>query len=404
MVDFLLESRIDMALNDTSPFDFQSWLRNLKSPAVASEFAADVDLKARFPSESLQSFREERLMSAPVPVALGGMGLGLRQQCELVAAIAQQCGSSGMVLAMHYSQVACVTRNTTGSPFFTDYQRTLGDKQWLMASITSEVGTFGDTRSSICSVQREGDRFKLRKEATTGSYCAHADTILVTTRRAEDASANDQVLVLVPKEGAKLEQTTDWDTMGMRGTCSPGFVLETEGGVEQIFPTPFAEIAAQSMVPHSHILWSALWWGLANAAYTKAATLVRGQARKNPGSTPPSAIRLAELLVKVQTMRHHWQGVADEFDAHVAAGTDVKALGEMGWALKLNSLKTACSEAAPAIIHDALLILGIPGFSNQGPLSVSRIYRDALSGALMISNERIAAKSASMLLVFKDSH
>ena len=52
-----------MALNDTSPFDFQSWLRNLKSPAVASEFAADVDLKARFPSESLQSFREERLMS-----------------------------------------------------------------------------------------------------------------------------------------------------------------------------------------------------------------------------------------------------------------------------------------------------------------------------------------------------
>ena len=39
----------------------------------------------------------------------------------------------------------------------------------------------------------------------------------------------------------------------------------------------------------------------------------------------------------------------------------------------------------------------------QGPLSVARIYRDALSGALMVSNERIAAKSASMLLVVKDS-
>ena len=392
-----------MAQTDASSFDFQSWLKGLKSPAVAGQFAADVDAQGRFPIESLRSFQEERLMSAPVSKELGGMGLGMREQCELVAAVAQQCGSSGMVLAMHYSQVACVTRNTSGSAFFQNYQRELCNQQLLMASITSEVGTFGDTRSSICAVECDGEQFKLRKEATTGSYCAHADTILVTTRRAADASANDQVLVLVPKQGANLVQTTDWDTMGMRGTCSPGFVLETSGHVDQILPVPFADIASQSMVPFSHILWSALWWGLANAAYSKAATLVRGQARKTPGSTPSSAIRLAELLVKVQAMRHHWQGVADEFDAQVAAGTDVKALGEMGWALKLNSLKTACSQASPAIIHDALLVLGIPGFSNKGPLSVSRIYRDSLSGALMVSNERIAAKSASMLLVFKDS-
>jgi acyl-CoA dehydrogenase len=191
--------------------------------------------------------------------------------------------------------------------------------------------------------------------------------------------------------------------MGMRGTCSPGFVLDTQGHADQVLPVPFADIASQSMVPFSHILWSSLWWGLANGAYAKAATLVRGQARKNPGTTPPSALRLAELLVKVQVMRHHWQGVADEFDALVDSGQDTTALAGMGWALKLNSLKTACSEAAPGIIHDALQILGIPGFSNQGPLSVARIYRDALSGALMVSNERIAAKSASMLLVVKDS-
>ena len=31
-----------------------------------------------------------------------------------------------------------------------------------------------------------------------------------------------------------------------------------------------------------------------------------------------------------------------------------------------------------------------------------RHYRDALSAALMISNDRIAAQSANMLLVFKD--
>ena len=49
-----------------------------------------------------------------------------------------------------------------------------------------------------------------------------------------------------------------------------------------------------------------------------------------------------------------------------------------------------------------LQIVGIMGYKNDSPLSLSRQYRDALSGALMISNERIAAKNASMLLVLKE--
>ena len=74
----------------------------------------------------------------------------------------------------------------------------------------------------------------------------------------------------------------------------------------------------------------------------------------------------------------------------------------MGWALKMNHLKTAASEAAPQIVHRALQIVGILGYKNDSPFSLGRHYRDTLSAALMISNERIAAKSASMLLVFKD--
>jgi acyl-CoA dehydrogenase len=75
----------------------------------------------------------------------------------------------------------------------------------------------------------------------------------------------------------------------------------------------------------------------------------------------------------------------------------------MGWALRLNNLKVSCSEAAPQIVHRALQIVGILGYKNDSPFSLGRQYRDALSGSLMISNERINAKSASMLLVFKDA-
>lgn len=386
----------------TEAISTTTWIKSLQSPQIAAQFADHVDRDARFPHEAVAAFKAEKLLSAPVPTHLGGMGLNMRGQGELVAAVAAQCGSSAMVLAMHYSQLACLTRNTPDSEFFAGYLRELCEQQLLLSSITSEVGTYGSTRTSICAVLLNGDHFSLSKEATTGSYCDHSDAILVTARKSVDAQAGDQVLVLVKNKEVELQQTTQWDTMGMRGTCSPGFSLKCEASAAQIFPIPFSEIASQSMVPFSHTLWSALWWGLAYSAYDKAATLVRGQARKNPGVVPASATRLAELMVKVQTMRYHWQGVADEFDALVASQADKQSLQELGWALKFNSLKTAASQMSTEIIHDALLMLGIPGYSNHGPLSISRTYRDALSGALMISNERIAAKSASMLLVFKD--
>jgi acyl-CoA dehydrogenase len=54
-------------------------------------------------------------------------------------------------------------------------------------------------------------------------------------------------------------------------------------------------------------------------------------------------------------------------------------------------------------VHKALQITGILGYKNDSKFSLGRHYRDVLSASLMISNDRIASKSASMLLVFKDN-
>jgi acyl-CoA dehydrogenase len=268
--------------------------------------------------------------------------------------------------------------------------------------MTSEVGVFGDTRSSVCAVERLDGRFKLDKDATTGSYCAEADAILVTCRRASDAAASDQVLVLVRKSDYTLTQTTSWDTMGMRGTRSPGFKLVSAGAEEQIVPGAYADSSAQTMVPYSHILWAALWWGIGAEAVARASAFVRGQARKSPGTVPPTAVRLAELSARLQTMRSNWLAVATDFDAIPATPEGMEQLTRIGWALRFNNLKVSASEMAPELVHKALQIVGILGYKNDSPFAMSRLYRDALSGSLMVSNERIAAKSASMLLVFKD--
>ena len=369
---------------------------------VAASHAADVDKNARFPTETITALREAGVMSALVPREFGGAGCSMSELAQLCSTLAQACGSSAMVLAMHYSQLACVARHGLQSEYFRGYLRDVVRHQYLLASMTSEVGTFGDTRSSICAVECRDGRFMLDKDATTGSYCEHADAIVVTCRRDPSAAASDQVLVLVRREDFTLKTTTTWDTLGMRGTCSPGFRLVSSGRQEQIVPGAFADSSALTMVPYSHILWSSLWWGIAADAVARAATFVRGQARQAPGSVPPTAQRLAEVSIQLQAMKQNWFSAAQAFDAIGPSPGEQEQLLGIGWALRLNNLKVACSEAAPQIVHRALQIVGILGYKNDSPFSLGRHYRDVLSASLMIANDRINAKSASMLLVFKD--
>lgn len=369
---------------------------------VAAQHAFDVDAKARFPQETIDALKQAKLMSTALPKKFGGDGASMQELTSMCFTLAQNCASSAMVYAMHIIQVACVARHGEGDKFFEDYMREIVEKQLLIGSITSEVGVFGDTRSSVCCVERKDGKFFLNKDATTASYAAQADDLLVTCRREPASPPSDQVLVLVRRKDRNLQQTGTWDTMGMRGTCSPGFKLESSGPEAQILPGSFADASAQTMVSYSHILWAGLWLGIAFDAVARARAFVQAEARKKPGTVPPKANHLARLSVKLQTMRNDVQALATEFDRITALPNGMDELLTVGWALRMNNIKVSASTAVQEIVHEALQIIGIMGFKNDSKMSVSRHYRDSLSAALMISNDRIFSKTASMLLVYKD--
>ena len=174
-------------------------------------------------------------------------------------------------------------------------------------------------------------------------------------------------------------------------------------GEEQIFETPFADIASETQVPFSHILWSNVWLGIATAAVSRARAFVRQQARSKPGTVPPTALRLAEVSSMLQTMRTNVHDVASECDALMHdAERGTAALSSIAFALKMNNLKVSSSQMVVQIVHHAMLICGIMGYKNDSKFAVGRHLRDSHSAALMVGNDRIYATNASMLLVLKD--
>jgi acyl-CoA dehydrogenase len=317
------------------------------------------------------------------------------------AELARACSAAGMVYAMHQIQVACIVRHGTGSSFFDEYLADLATEERLIASATSEVGVGGDLRSSIAAVTPADDGVAFEKQAPTVSYGAHTDDLLTTLRRSPDADRGDQVLVLTRGNEASLEQTGSWDALGMRGTCSPGYVVRARVTPDHVLPVPFAEIAAQTMVPVTHILWAQVWLGIATAAYDRARAFVRAQARNAPGTVPPSATRLSSLAAELQAMRAEVAAATEEYAGLIDSGASPDDVFTLGYAIRINALKISASERSALVCRDALAICGIAGYKNDTPFSVGRQLRDALSATLMIANERIHATNAALLLVHK---
>ena len=374
---------------------------------VALEYAAPhadaVDNEARFPIEAINALKQEKLLSAYVPVELGGAGANLSELVEICDILARQCAATAMIFAMHQIQVITIVKHAIEHPWYRNYLQELVKHQYLIASVTSEVGVGGEMRRSQCAVQIEGARFSLVKDATTISYGAQADDLLVTARRAPDAANSDQSLILVRKADYTLEQKGNWDTMGMRGTCSPPFLMTSSGDVAQIMEAHFGDMSAQTVVPVSHLLWGGCWAGCAAAAVNKARAFVRGQARANPGTVPPTALRLAELVSMLQSLRTSVQACLTEYE-QLAAAEDAAygPLSSIGYSLKMNNLKIDATQALPQIVIKALSICGILAYKNGNKFSMSRHLRDALSAMLMVGNDRILATNANLLLVLKD--
>ena len=364
---------------------------------VAGPAAEDVDTAARFPTETIEALKAEGLLAALVPIEFGGGGASLEEVSQGLVALGRRCASSAMVVAMHHIQVACLVRHGHNE-VLQAYLQELADHQYLLASATTEVGTGGDVRSSICALEVTDGRFRVEKQAPVISYADDADAVLVTARRTADSPESDQVIVLCRPPGLELEQVGEWNALGFRGTCSTGFILRATGGAGDVLDEPYADISTRTMLPMAHLMWSSVWLGIASDAVDLARRFVQAEARRKPGTMPPAAQRLAEVTVVHQQFVDMVQSSLARF---AVAGTDGDRLSSIGFGVGMNALKVSSSTLVVDIVRECMLICGLASYRLDTPYSMGRHLRDAMGAALMVNNDRIMANNAQMLLVLR---
>jgi acyl-CoA dehydrogenase len=391
-VQQIAEARLGSGANST--VDVMTRARNVA--AVAANHASAVDSASRFPSESFEAVKAQRLLGLLVPRTLGGEGTSISEVADVCYTLGQACSSTGMVYAMHSVKVACIMRHMGENATLQRLLRRLATEQLLLASSTTEGQGGGNIRNSEAPVEhQEGGRISLERRASVISYGAYADGVVTTARRSADAAGSDQVLVALLKSDYTLTRLNGWDALGMRGTCSEGYTLKASASAEQILPEPYENIHMRTMVPFAHLLWGSVWTGIAAGATARAQAFTRN-AMRHSGQLPPGAPQFTRALATLRTLRGMLSSSLRKYEQCM---NDPAALAALDFQTLITLTKVEASELAAQTVMQAMRACGLSGYRNDSEYSIGRHLRDVLSSPIMINNDRILTNLATSSLM-----
>ena len=350
--------------------------------------AADHDRDASYPFESVEALRQAGYLAAPVPQALGGLGVSSVHDVIVASGrLARGDASVAIGVNMHLVVVLNLVRRwrmargagvARRERAFAASLREIASGHVVLAAAQSEPGQ-DLTRPSTEAVRtRDGWRIDGHKIFCTMAPAATA--LLTSVRFVDDAGVERYGYVQIPADAGGVRINDDWDALGMRASGSHSVTFDAvelpasslRGGFPVGDPVPYLERNLPSGLFHASASL-----GIAEAAFARAARPER------IGEDARARMLVAEAAIDLATSRAALSRAAALIDDHHASnpaddGTDdeIVALFAEGQAAK-----TFVSEAASRVVDRALALSGGAGYLNGSPLA--RAYRDVRAGAFM---------------------
>lgn len=342
---------------------------------VVAPRATEVDVSGEFPREQVRALGAAGLLALTVPADLGGGGAGLREAAEVIRELGYVCGSTAMVVTMHYAAVGALTaagdKGTLTSVAAGDHLSTLA---------FSEKGSRSHFWAPLSSAVPLDDGQTVRLEASKSwvTSAGEADSYVWSSQPLSGAAgAGPMTLWLVPAGAAGLSVAGAFDGLGLRGNSSApmtadgvtvplGALLGTDGAG--------LDLALAAVLPVFLICSAAMSAGLMRRLADETAAHLGRTRFENLGvslaqQTGPRA-QLARLRIEADRA---WALVAETLTAVERGREDAQLL--------VLEVKAAAGEAAADAADLALKVGGGAAFRKESV--VERLFRDSRAARVM---------------------
>lgn len=191
---------------------FRSVLEQICKDTIAPAAPA-VDRDGAFPEKSIDALKSAGLLGTMSAPAVGGSGLGLPSAAEIVGRVAQECGSTAMVLCMHYCGAAVLEAHAGE-----DVRRAAASGAHLSTLAFSETGSRSHFWAPVGTAVSDGDSVVLNAQKSWATSASRATAYVWSSRplQAERAST----LWLVPGGTTGIAVQGPFEGLGLRGNDS----------------------------------------------------------------------------------------------------------------------------------------------------------------------------------------
>lgn len=187
--------------------------------SIVEPSAAELDRQGRFPRDAVTALGQRGLLGLTSAADVGGMGLGLSEASQVVRRLAASCGSTAMVVCMHYCATAVIERV---GPI--EVRRAIAAGRHLSTLAFSETGSRSHFWAPLGTATPRGDSVVLDASKSWVTSAGQADSYVWTSRSA--GAAGPATLWLVPANAAGLTVAASFDGLGLRGNASSPVVAD----------------------------------------------------------------------------------------------------------------------------------------------------------------------------------
>ncbi|HEX2024287.1 MAG TPA: acyl-CoA dehydrogenase family protein [Acidimicrobiales bacterium] len=338
---------------------------------VVEPRAASVDRDGTYPREALDALSRAGLLGLVSAADVGGGGEGMRAAVAVIQELARHCGSTAMVVLMHYAATAVIEahgpREVREAVAAGDYVTTLA---------FSETGSRSHFWAPLSTAVAGGDgkvRLDARKSWVTSA--GHADGYVWSSRPLAAEGASTLWLVSAGADG--LSVGAPFDGLGLRGnSSSPMSAAQVPVGTDAMLGPDGGgfDVMVGTVLPWFQVMSAAFSIGTADAATAKAA----GHA---------ASTRLEHLdqsLAENPVIRSHVAKMRVRTDAAGALVSDTLDAIERGRddaVLRVLEAKALGGEAATEVTELAMRVCGGAAFRKE--VGVERHFRDARASTVM---------------------
>jgi alkylation response protein AidB-like acyl-CoA dehydrogenase len=337
---------------------------------VVAPAAMATDREASFPRAALDALAQAGWLGLLSSQDVGGQGGTLADASTVVSQIANACGSTAMVVTMHYCATAVIEKY--GDP---GLRRAIAAGRHISTLAFSESGSRSHFWAPVSTAIADNAAFILEGKKTMVTSAGQADSYVWSSGVVSGGAGSS--LWLVDADAEELTIPKPFDGLGLRGNASAPVTASGLRLTEQDRLGADGEgftIMMNTVLPIFSVLNAACSLGLMEASLKSASEHVSGARFEHLGGTladlPTIRAYLARARIRLDCVKAL---LADTLEAIAESREDAM--------LRVLEIKAAAAEAALEVTDTAMRVCGGAAFRKDLP--IERHNRDARAASVM---------------------